>query len=310
MPSDKEIVKSPVFERDTRQVFDSHHREQEESDQIFERLTTLIDQDYFGVPQDFFEDKLVLDAGCGSNCNCSYALLKCGAKHVTSMDMGEEWQDCARKRLAPFSGRFTLISGNALDLPFEDEKFHFVHCAGVLHHTKNPNKGFRELCRVTAKGGQTFITIMGTGNGLLYEWINLLRSKYKNEQEFRSIIDELTYDDIRSGLDWIFGEMKKFDRVQDHEKEILHSLFDTDFVLTIKDRLQAPTYHDFNFSEEQVRDWFATEGYSNIRRISRYPRGFDNLRRLLSPMYYHYNHPLARLWFGEGYLQMIGTKSQ
>ncbi len=296
------------FENKTRNVFNEHHRKQADSPHIFKRLSSLISTEYFGFPPDFFKDKIILDVGCGSNANASYSFLSLGAKHVYAVDIGEEWMDCAKEKLKEFEGKFTLKSENVLNLKLDDDLFDFVHCAGVLHHTKDPKKGFLELARVTKKGGMTFITIMANAKGIIYDCINHLRERYKRDEEFRFSIDNLTNEKIQSHLDWILNEKEKQEETTPEERKFFKGLFDADLVLTIKDRLQAPTYHNFNFTEKQIREWYREGGLINLKRISRYTKGFKNLRRFLAPMYEYFDKPLSRYLFGEGYIQMLGTK--
>lgn len=302
--------------RATRRVFDAHHREQAADDEIFQRLISLVSPSYFGFDDDYFSDKVVLDAGCGSNANATFAFLAHGAAHVCAADLGSEWMDCARQQLARFAPRFELSAQDVLALTLPENRFDFVHCAGVLHHTADPEAGFRELARVTKPSGHLFVTIMANGDGVIYSCVNHLRRRYAEDAGFRSAVDGLTPRVVDDALDWLLAARREQGEADGEESRLqvadeerfVRSLFDGDLVLTIKDRLQAPTYHEFDFTEAQVRSWFAACGFSDVRRLSRYPHGFRNLRRFLAPMYHEYDHPVARFWFGEGYLQMIGRK--
>ena len=296
------------FEKITRGVFDKHHREQAGDEQLFKRLASLISTDYFQVEPDYFRDKTILDMGCGSNANASHAFLALGAKRVYSADVGSEWLDCAGEKLKEYGDRSVLEPQNVLELTFDDNQFDFVHCAGVLHHTADPKRGFMELARVTKPGGKNFITIMGNAKGIIYMCINHLRDKYKEDEEFRSVIDDMTNEKLQGNVEWILGEKEKHEGCTEKEKNFFRGMFNNDFVLTIKDRLQAPTYHNFDFSEEQIRGWFEDGGFKDMERLTRYTKGFQNLRKYLAPMYYHYDTPLARFLFGDGYIQMIGVK--
>lgn len=299
---------SREFRDRTRTVFDAHHREQAGDPTLFRRLTSLVSPQYFGLAPDHFAGKLVLDAGCGSNANASHAFLSLGAAEVHSVDVGERWMDCARQQLAAFGDRSVLAAQDVLDLTLPSDHFDFVHCAGVLHHTLDPQRGFRELARVTRPGGLLFITIMANGDGIIYDCVNHLRGRYRRDRRFRDAVDGLTPEGLAASLDWLLAVRRQQEGSSEEEERFFRSLFDNDLILTIKDRLQAPTYHDFDFTEAQVRGWYESAGFSEIRRLSRYTRGFRNLRRFLAPLYWQHDHPLARLWFGEGYLQMIGTK--
>jgi len=296
------------IKEETRKVFDEHHREQSKDGRLFKRLTSLISTEYFQVAEDFFKNKKVLDMGCGSNANASYAFLELKAKHVVSADLGSRWMDCAYEKLAEYKERSTLESQNVLSLTFKNDTFDFVHCAGVLHHTTDPERGFKELARVTKPGGMVFVTIMANGKGIIYEWVNLLRKKYKEDEEFKTLIDNLTIEKLNKNIDWLLAEKEQQEGCTDEERVFVKSLFNNDFILTIKDRLQAPTYHEFDFTEEQIKKWFEDAGFKDIKRITRYTKGFENMRKYLAPLYYHYQHPLARLLFGDGYVQMLGVK--
>lgn len=292
----------------TRQIFDQHHRIQAASTELYERLVSLVSPGYFGVAEDYFLDKSVLDAGCGSNANASFGFLTMGARHVCSADLDDAWMDCARQRLAQFGDRSALQSQDVLNLTFGDGSFDFVHCAGVLHHTADPAGGFRELARVTRPGGATFITIMANGDGILYQWVNLLRRRYAEDELFRSLVSRVDGAMLTRFIEWLLDAKEQHEPTPEHERQVLLSLVDDDLALTIRDRLEAPTYGEFAFTEAEVRGWYEEAGYTDVRRITRYPEGFRNLRRFLAPMYEAYESPASRLLFGEGYVQMIGTK--
>jgi ubiquinone/menaquinone biosynthesis C-methylase UbiE len=303
-----EPLSSPSLERLTRQVFDAHHREQARDERIFERLVSLITAEYFGFGPGFFVGRTILDIGCGSNANASVAFLRLGAGHVHSADLGSEWIVPASERLAAFGSRSSVSPQDVLGLTLDAGLFDFVHCAGVLHHTRDPEAGFRELARVTRPGGHTFVTAMGTAGGLIYEAVNRLRHLYSADARFRSAVDALTADDLRRSIEWLLDVKEVHEPSTPAERALLLGFVDDDLVLTIKDRLQAPTYHDFACGEPRVRRWFSDCGFIDVRRISRYPYGFGNVRRFLAPLYLRYENPLSRLLFGDGYVQMIGER--
>jgi ubiquinone/menaquinone biosynthesis C-methylase UbiE len=299
----------PTFEQVTRGVFDRHHRVQAANSDLYDRLVSLVSPEYFGLPADHFRARTVLDAGCGSNANASFAFLALGAARVHSADLGEAWMDCARARLEPFAERSVLDAQDVLLLSYPDASFDFVHCAGVLHHTTDPARGFRELARVTRPGGRTFITMMANGDGLLYQGVNLLRRRYAEDEVFRRQVNHLDGATLARFVQWLLDAKDAREPSTSAEREVLLSLVDDDLALTIRDRLEAPTYSDFDFTEAQLRGWFEAAGYVNVRRLTRYTRHFRNARRFLAPLYEQYDHPYAKLLFGEGYVQLIGTKA-
>ena len=55
------------IEKKTREIFHKIHSEQASDEDIYKRLTSMYSHEYFHVNEEFFRDKICLDAGCGSN---------------------------------------------------------------------------------------------------------------------------------------------------------------------------------------------------------------------------------------------------
>lgn len=298
------------FNKKTRKVFHDIHVEQNKDDAIYNRLVALLSTDYLGVEKDYFNGKICLDAGCGSNANGAFAILSLGAKKVHAFDLDESFIPTARERLKPFEEKFELSPDNVLHTKFEDNKFDFIHCSGVLHHTGKPViAGLNELSRILKPGGQLYFMVLGVG-GLLHEFNYVLRRKYRTDEKFKSLIDNLDEIQIRKFILSIVSSM--MDHNDDLIKSfsgktamILENLFDKDLALTIKDRIQAPVYTES--SEFELREWLEENGFKDIRRLKRYPK-YSNVRRFLAPLYYEYNSQWARLFYGEGLIQIIATK--
>ena len=83
--------------------------------------------------------------------------------------------------------------------------------------------------------------------------------------------------------------------------EIIKSLFDEDLVLTIKDRITAPVYHEH--SEEELVLFLNNSGFSKIERLERFPT-YTNVRRFLSPLYYKYDSKFSKILYGSGNIQL------
>ena len=118
----------------------------EESVQLFSQRLALA-----GFDRDWFRNKTCLDAGCGGGRN-SIAMARLGAKEAVGIDVGKEGLDDAQKRaegMPNVSYRFASI----LDIPFPEETFDMVWCAGVLMITADEELALDELARVTKRGG-------------------------------------------------------------------------------------------------------------------------------------------------------------
>lgn len=101
------------------------------------------------IPFSILEEKKVLDVGCGSG-RYSRALLQLGAKEVVGVD--------AHKPAFEATG-FSFKKGSVLALPFKENEFDFVFCNGVLHHTKNWQKGISEMARVLKPNGWLWLYV-------------------------------------------------------------------------------------------------------------------------------------------------------
>jgi len=247
-----------------------------------------------------------LDVGCGSNANATYSMLESGAGKVYAFDLDETIFETVPICLKDFEGKYVLSTDNVLTMQFNDNFFDFVHCAGVLHHTRDFFAGLKQLARVTKNGGTLFIMTYGKG-GLVRDITSHLRNKYKQDEDFKSLIDNLNADIFIQLFEEIFTIMRNHnDSMWDKiPMEIIQSLFDEDLVLAIKDRITAPVYHEH--SEEELVSFLTNCGFSKIERLTRYS-GLKNIRRFLSPLYYKYDSQFAKLLYGSGTIHLKALK--
>jgi ubiquinone/menaquinone biosynthesis C-methylase UbiE len=139
----------------------------EESVQLFFRRLRLA-----GFDTGWIRGKTCLDAGCGGGRN-SLAMARLGAKEVIGIDVGERGLADARRRSEGIQNlRFEHSS--ILDIPFKDETFDLVWCAGVLMITADEGRALDELTRVTKKGGYLYLLVYAT-EGMRWPLIQWLR---------------------------------------------------------------------------------------------------------------------------------------
>lgn len=104
-----------------------------------------------------------IDIGCGSG-RFTFALKNLGCSSVIGVDYGDRGLKIARTILKKRRYKnITFLKHNVLNLPFKNEKFDFVFCNGVLHHTTNMELGIREMIRVAKKGAKIWFFIYGDG---------------------------------------------------------------------------------------------------------------------------------------------------
>lgn len=100
----------------------------------------------------WYRGKDVLDAGCGHG-RYLQAFADLGATAV-GVDVGE---GPLLARVPLDDPRIHVVQGDVLRLPFRDASFDLAFCDGVLHHTPDPERGFRELARVVRPGGAIYV---------------------------------------------------------------------------------------------------------------------------------------------------------
>lgn len=130
-----------------------------ESVELFAERLTVNDVDL-----DFLRGARCLDAGCGSG-RYTIAMARCGASEVVGVDLSQravEWASAMAQRLGVTGVEF--VQGSVLDLPTHwSGRFDFVCSNGVVHHTRDPKAGLREIFRVLRPGGTAYILVYGAG---------------------------------------------------------------------------------------------------------------------------------------------------
>ena len=109
------------------------------------------------VPFGEFKGKRVLELGFGAGYD-AYEFCRNGADY-SGIDITPENVDRARKHLGFYGYAPELMQGDAENLPFEDATFDIVFSNGVLHHTPDMEKAFREARRVLKPGGQFWVIV-------------------------------------------------------------------------------------------------------------------------------------------------------
>jgi ubiquinone/menaquinone biosynthesis C-methylase UbiE len=139
----------------------------EESVRLFTRRLDVI-----GFDPRFFEGKICLDAGCGGGRN-TIAMARLGATEAHGIDIGAEGIEDARRRAASLpNASFQQASVEAI--PYPDDHFDVVWCAGVLMHVGNDDRALDELVRVLKPGGMLYMLVYATG-GMRWPLIQLLK---------------------------------------------------------------------------------------------------------------------------------------
>ena len=129
------------------------------------------------IEPSFFQDKIVLDAGCGMG---RFAIVSSlfGAKEVIAIDASDSVE--AAYQNAKSFPHVHIVQGDINRLPLRQGKngdVDFAFSIGVLHHLDDPQKGFSSLASHLKKDGSIFAWVYGReNNGWLVNFVNPVRT--------------------------------------------------------------------------------------------------------------------------------------
>ncbi|MBN1124186.1 MAG: methyltransferase domain-containing protein [Sedimentisphaerales bacterium] len=137
-------------------------------------LRTRLERNQFDFS--FMKGKRALDAGCGAG-RYAFALRNLGFEEVIGLDCSVEGISHAQETAKSFPRKgVSFTQGSVLDIPFDDASFDFVFSNGVLHHTRDMERGVEELLRVLKPGGKGFLYLIESPGGIFWDCIEVLRA--------------------------------------------------------------------------------------------------------------------------------------
>ena len=92
-----------------------------------------------------------IDVGCGNGTFTEQLIQRCAPAEAQGIDPSEAQLAFARTR--PGAAGAVFLRGDAMALPFEDDRFDVAVMALVIHFVPDPAKGIGELTRVVRPGG-------------------------------------------------------------------------------------------------------------------------------------------------------------
>jgi len=111
---------------------------------------------------DYFKNKVVVDAGCGSG-KYSATLASLGAKKVIGIDIGEKGLEFANKQKQkhPRGNIIEYKNCSLIDIKLDDSSVDMVWSNGVIHHTKDYEKCLSEFARIIKPDGNLYLYVEG-----------------------------------------------------------------------------------------------------------------------------------------------------
>jgi SAM-dependent methyltransferase len=219
----------------------------------------------YPVREEFFAGKRGLDAGCGFGRHLYYA-ARFGASMV-GLDFSR-----AIRRAHEIAGALEcvrLIQGDLRSPPFRAASFDFVYSLGVLHHTPDPEAGFRALATLVRPGGAIFIWVYSKSRGFTNAVLEMARRITSRLP--LPLIRGLSF--LAAVIDWIgfiapyrLARRSLGDRVDQiiWPRVKLYAAYPFQVVYADWfDRLSAPIR--FYYDSNDMEGWAARAGLINIR---------------------------------------------
>ena len=104
----------------------------------------------------------VLIAGCGTGKHAILRPFAYGDAKITAVDLSKRSLAYASRMSRAFGiENISFYQGDILDLAALDRQFPVIECAGVLHHMKEPEKGWSVLTGLLEPGGVMLIGLYG-----------------------------------------------------------------------------------------------------------------------------------------------------
>jgi ubiquinone/menaquinone biosynthesis C-methylase UbiE len=142
-------VKKPVWEMYMRFPYPNYSKEERE--QIF--AAELTRYHFLGL-SNVLANARIIDVGCGTGHRVIPIAKYFGVREYVGIDHSSASLAVAKELAQEIEFKQCVLEeGDLFNLPFPDESFDVVISQGVLHHTSEPYRGFKELVRVCRPGG-------------------------------------------------------------------------------------------------------------------------------------------------------------
>jgi len=216
-----------------------------------------------GLTPEDLNGKLVLDVGCGMGRFAEVA-TRWGAR-VVGIDLSAAAEVAARN-LAERD--FVAFQADVFALPFAPESFDYIYSVGVLHHTPDCEKAFKNLPRYLKPGGSIAIWLY-TGYNKWYRFSDIYR-KVTSRMPRKMLLAILRV--IVPLFYWLDRGLRAIPVIGRPVAGFVHHLFpvnrNADPQVRVLDTFDwySPTFQS-KHTYEQVFRWFESCGLGDLRVI-------------------------------------------
>ncbi|MDO8307720.1 MAG: class I SAM-dependent methyltransferase [Actinomycetota bacterium] len=291
----------------TRQLYAGIHERQitEETSTRLPGYLELIDLDVTGLN--------CLDLGAGSTARDAIRLISAGAASVALVDVGDAWMTTARAELERHgipAERYSLVDATGWMAGDDGSRYDLITCSGVLHHMEDPDSALTNVNMRLRPDGHFYLMVIGKG-GLVRDFVmHTMRDLYASDSGFRSFMDgdpDAMLGTIRAGLHGLAVDRDRpLPAAYAQLLDLLSGGLDVDLMLTLKDRVNSPIYHEYDLA--MATHLLESHGLRIVQRVYTAPQ-FTNIRAILEPVYSHPERPISRLLMGSGDLHLLATKA-
>ncbi|MBI1880615.1 MAG: methyltransferase domain-containing protein [Chloroflexi bacterium] len=217
------------------------------------------------IQPEFFNGKIVLDAGCGIGRHV-YCAAGYGAQEVIGVDISDA-VETAFKNVGCLPN-VHVVQASLLKPPFKLNTFDFIYSIGVLHHLPDPEAGFRALVEFVKRGGTIFAWVYGyEGNAIVHRVIDPLRRTMTSRLPF-ALLMPLSYAitiPLQIAVKGIYRPLNRIGFKALPYNDYLYHLSDFSFRKNhtiVFDHLVPPIA--FYVKREEFEDWFIKAGLHNV----------------------------------------------
>jgi SAM-dependent methyltransferase len=214
------------------------------------------------VAPEFFQDKLVLEGGCGKGRHTRLA-AEWGAREVVGVDLSDavEVAYAATRDLR----NAHVVQADIYRLPFKRRAFDYAFSVGVLHHLPDPRAGFVALARHVRVGGHLSAWVYGAENNeWITRWVSPLRERLTSRMSRRALLQlsKLPTAALYAATKLVYAPLNRSSRT----RALARRLFYNDYLnhlarfgwreqhTIVFDHLVAPTAH--YVARGEFEDWW------------------------------------------------------
>jgi SAM-dependent methyltransferase len=174
------------------------------------------------VEEDFFQNKIVLEGGCGKGRHTRLA-AEWGARDVIAIDVSEavETAYAATRNLE----NAHIIQADIYKLPLR-KIFDYAFSVGVLHHLPEPQEGFAALAAKIKLGGHLSAWVYGAENNVwITRWINPLREKITSRISPRALlhVSKLPAAALYAATKFVYAPLNKSAKGESYARRLFYN---------------------------------------------------------------------------------------